>query len=153
VNHAHYILGQLTFLYICFVITITSMKCHTFHNRQLAPNFILNVRKQLLRQNAEKILIISPWVEHKPLNGIWLWKWSNFGRDLNIQVTHSQVTLETWQSKCVKSPMRSDGVWLTLWSQTTSKDVAQSPLNCQMTYKDVTNSVLKFGGVLFIPLR
>ena len=108
-----------------FWITVASMKCHTFRNRHLAPNFILNLRKYLLKQNAEKILFIPPWVEHKPLIGIQLWKWSNSGSDLNIQVTHCEVRLETWCSKCAKSPMRSDGVWLTLCRRTTSKDIAQ----------------------------
>ena len=28
-----------------------------------------------------------------------------------------------------------------------------SPLNSQMTSKDVANSVLKFGGIIFIPIR
>jgi len=31
--------------------------------------------------------------------------------------------------------------------------LGSEPFNCQMTYKDVTNIVLKFGGILFTSIQ
>jgi hypothetical protein len=47
-------------IHVCFMTIVASKKCHTFCNRELASNFILNLKKQLLKQNVEKILIIPP---------------------------------------------------------------------------------------------
>jgi len=44
----------------------------------------------------------------------------------------------------IHNPLKPNDFW---------RCCAVTPLNCRMTYKDVANSVLKFGGILFTPIQ
>ena len=89
-----------------------SVKWQTVRNREFASNFVLTLRKQLLRHEMlnKGVVMMMPWVQYQPLQGIHVWKAAKLVLwILNIHIAVCQVRLMKLQKKHESSMMISSG--------------------------------------------
>jgi hypothetical protein len=121
-------------------------------------------QKYRMRQGNLNLLVpntfslkLNAWCDPQKTYVMWeLHKTGHNPQSLISNCMHHNTfyQLVTFSAKGLSNSIQSSAKGLTLccWKDL-QRSHAVSPLNCQMTYKDVANSVSKFGGILFTPIQ